>query len=315
LREALAPTQGIDLAACLLLAGGLKPSPLVAQTGESVLDLYLKPDATVLSLWLDRIEEIASHAPSPVVHVAHGASTPAPNDAPARRRGFRLRIEEDRQEFRGPAGAFKDACGDYPADSMVLVVEAARYVAGDLSPMLAEHVKNGADITVGCNPDNSPAGVFLIRCKTLELVPHIGFMDLKEQWLGKAVEAGLSVRIHRLGGFYSYELRTREDFLGAARAAWGLFNATPARPAGVHLNGNSAAEKSLPETVEVGDDAVIVDSVIMPGARIGKNAVVARSIVCPAGVVSEGASVVDAVVPSSLFRSPIAGALRREAIR
>src|SRR5689334_18641473 len=99
LREAVAPILGINLAACLLLAGGLKPSPLVAQTGGSVLDLYLRSDATVLSLWLDRFEELGSPAPGPVIHIAHGASTPAPNDMLARRRGFRLRIEEDRQEF------------------------------------------------------------------------------------------------------------------------------------------------------------------------------------------------------------------------
>jgi len=291
----------VELAACLLLAGGLKPSPLVAQTGGSVLDLYLRQDATVLSLWLDRFEELGSSAPGPVIHIAHGTSTPAPNDMPARRRGFRIRIEEDRQEFRGPAGAVKDACGDYSPDSMVLVAEAARYVAGGLSPMLAGHHESGADITVGCNPDNSPAGVFLISCKTLALVPHIGFMDLKEQWLGKAVETGLNVRVHRLRGFTSYELRTREDFLRAARAAGGLITATYPPPPDVQVNGNSpSTEHAIPGTVEVGEGAVIVESVIMPGARIGRDAVIARSIVCPAGLVPPGAAIVDAVVPSSV---------------
>jgi hypothetical protein len=298
-----ATSSGCTLAACLLLAGGLKPSPLVAQTGGSVLDLHLRSNTTVLSHWLDRVEALGSPAPGPVIHIAHGVATPAPNDAAARRRGFRLRIEEDRQEFRGPAGAVKDACADYPHDSIVLVVEAARYIAGNLSPMVAEHIERNADITVGCNPDNSPAGVFLVRCKTLELVPPIGFMDLKEQWLGKVVEAGLNVRVHRLRGFASYELRTREDFLAAARAAGGLLNATFPASSGVHQIGNSAyTDRSLPEGVEVGDGAVIVDSVIMPGARIGQEAVVARSIVCPAGVVAPGATVVDTVVPASVFR-------------
>jgi hypothetical protein len=303
----------VDLAACLLLAGGLKPSPLVAQTGGSVLDLYLRHDATVLSLWLDRFGQLGYPAPGPVIHIAHGASTPAPNDALIGRRGFRIRIEEDRHEFRGPAGAVKDACGDYSPDSMVLVAEAARYVAGNLSPMLADHLKNKADITVGCNPDNSPAGVFLIRCQTLALVPPIGFMDLKEQWLGKAVETGLKVRVHRLPGFTSYELRTRTDFLAAARAAGGLVGATlPASP-DVDEKGNSAPkDHALPGGIEVGEGAVIVDSVIMPGARIGQDAVVARSIVCPAGIVPAGSAIVDAVVPSSVFAS-LGGLHKQEA--
>lgn len=310
----MSTSPGCALTACLLLAGGLKPSPLVAQTGESVLDLHLRSNATVLSVWLDRFEQLGSPSPGPVIHIAHGASTPAPNDAVARRRGFSLRIEEDRQEFRGPAGTVKDGCAGYPADSLVLVVEAARYVSGDLSPMFSEHIERNADITVGCNPDSSPAGVFLIRCKTLDLVPPIGFMDLKEQWLGKAVEAGLNVRVHRLRGFASYELRTREDFLAAARVAGGLLNATFPASAGVYRNGSSAnAGRSLPGGVEVGEGAVIVDSVIMPGARIGQDAVVARSIVCPAGVVAPGATIVDTVVPSSLF-GRLAGAPRHQEV-
>src|SRR5262249_45834095 len=107
-------------------------------------------------------------------------------------------------------------------------------------------------------------------------------------------------------------LRTREDFLAAAGAARGLVNATLSASADVQVNGNSAnTEHALPGAVEVGVGAVIVDSVIMPGARIGQAAVVARSIVCPAGVVPPGAAVVDAVVPSSVFAG-LGGARRRE---
>jgi hypothetical protein len=293
----------LTLAACLLLAGGLKPSPLVAQTGGSVLDLYLRPSCMVMGLWLDRFQELAGHIGQlPVVHVVHGKTTPPPSDAEARKRAINIRIEEDRQDFRGPAGAVKDACADYRADSTILVAEAARYVSCDLTPMLAEHAASQADITVACNPDQSPAGVFLIRCRTLDFVPAIGFMDLKEQWLGKAVEAGLNVRVHRLRDAYSYELRTREDFLTAARVVGGLVCTTSHPTKGVDVGSNSAGLMHPSEGgVSIGPGAVIVDSVIMPGAEVGAGAVVARSIVCPAGKVAPGASVVDAVVPPSVL--------------
>ena len=88
-----APTSPNDsplsLAACLLLAGGLKPSPLVSQTGGSVLDLYLRPGCTVMGLWLDRFQELAAHIGQlPDIRVVHGAATPPPSDAEARKQFF-----------------------------------------------------------------------------------------------------------------------------------------------------------------------------------------------------------------------------------
>lgn len=290
---------GPILRACVLLAGGIKPSPLVAQTGLSVLDLSPRLGATVLSLWLDRFEALATPETRPEVRILHGSRTPAPDHAELRRRGSSYRIVAETDDYRGPAGAVRDACADLPSDTTVLIAEAARYVSGDLRPMLASHVQSGAAITVACNPDQSPAGVYLVLVEALSLVPPIGFMDLKEQWLGKAAQSGLNVRVHRLDGSYSYELRTRGDFLQAARAAGGVTGPTQHGSGGVVQNGNSASlAHPVDVGVTVGPGAVIVDSVVMPGARIGPDAVVARSLVCPGGRVAQGQTVVDAVVPS-----------------
>jgi hypothetical protein len=292
--------------ACLLLAGGLKPSPLVERTGGSVLDLYLRPGVTVMGAWLDRFQEIAGHlGRAPTIQVVHGTDTPPPSDAEARRRGIKVQIEADRQQWRGPAGAVKDACIGYRSEATVLVAEAGRYLGCSLVPMLKEHEASGAAITVACNPDDSPAGVFLIRCQTLELVPAIGFMDLKEQWLKKALEASIDIRVHHLREPHSYELRTREDFLVAARVAGGLVCTAPTTPsAGIGVDVPSTPSElrhSLDEGASIGAGAVIVDSVIMQGAQVGAGAVVARSVVCPSGVVAPGATVVDAVVPPGVF--------------
>jgi hypothetical protein len=298
--------SGLAVESCLLLAGGLAPSPLVAQTGGSVLDLYLRPGLTVMGAWLERFQEVAAHlGRAPVIQVVHGTDTPPPSDAEARRRGIEVRIEADRQRWRGPAGAVKDACIGYRSEATVLVAEAGRYLGSSLVPMLVEHQTTHAAITVACNPDDSPAGVFLIRCQTLELVPPIGFMDLKEQWLKKALEAAIDIRVHRLRVLPSYELRTREDFLTAARVAGGLVCTTLATPSagiGVHVPGTpSELRHSLDGGASIGAGAVIVDSVIMQGAQVGAGAVVARSVVCPSGVVAPGATVVDAVVPPTVF--------------
>ena len=245
----------------------------------------------------------------PQIHIVAGHGSPAPNEDPARNRGMSLYHIADAQDFRGPAGAAKDACSKYPPDATLLIAEAARYVNGSLLPMLEQHASSGADVTVACNPDNSPAGVFIIRCRTLSLVPPIGFMDLKEQWLGKVIEVGMAVRVYRLPGFRSYELRTREDFLAAAEVTGGLVNTTLPHSSNVIGIGNdSAGMQRWDDGVEVGAGAAIVDSVIMPGCRIGAAAVVARSVLCPSAQVPAGAVAVDAVIPPA----GVAGSKRRE---
>jgi len=76
---------------------------------------------------------------------------------------------------------------------------------------------NDADVTVGCNEDHSPAGVYITRCSALRHISPIGFVDIKEQWLACASEQGLRVRVHEFSSPGAIPLRTRADFLVAAR--------------------------------------------------------------------------------------------------
>jgi hypothetical protein len=207
-------------------------------------------------------------------------------------------VVSDRQQFRGPAGAVKDVCNDLPGDATVLVAEGGRYFSTPLLPSVSDHFERGADVTVVANRDASPAGVFLVRRKWLDLVPDIGFMDLKEQWLGRVAEQGAIIRVHRLREGMSYGLRTREQFLEAARAAGGLVSTI--QPPGSDVSTPEGLFKSaatLAEGVVIGRAAVIVDSVVMPGAQIGEGAVVARSVICARGMVGSGETVVDSIVP------------------
>ncbi|HYE61221.1 MAG TPA: hypothetical protein VD997_04425 [Phycisphaerales bacterium] len=293
-------TPSLRLTACVLLAGSLRASPLAAAARCSVLDLYLTPSETVLDVWMRHFEAIAAALDQkPVVHVIYGAATPAPR-VPKHSNRLEFKLQEDAQQFRGPAGAVRDACSCYPPDATVLVVEAARYVSGDLTRMVAEHQSKNADITVACNEDSTPAGLFLIRCATLELVPTKGFTDLKEQWLKKALDKSHSVRVHRLRDGYSYELRTREGFLHAAAAAGGLTSTSvrSSTDSAVVPADSPDVVHAVRDDVSIGNRAVIVDSVVMPGASIGEDAVVARSILCPGARVNAGGTVVEGVVPA-----------------
>jgi hypothetical protein len=267
----------IELAAAILLAGGLRPSPLAAATGCSVLDLWPSADGTVLDFWLEGIAELAGELSQVVpVRIVHDANTPQP--WPQAGSSPHVIIEQEPRPLRGPAGLLRDLCQDYGSNDHVLVAESARLLACSLRSMLNDHARHDADITVAANPDRSPAGVYLVRCGVLDLVPDRGFVDLKEQWLPRAVEAGLSVRAHEIEAPGALPLWTRRQFLDAAAPK----GSRVVCPGGL-----------------IGPGASVVDSIVMPGAVVGPTAIVARSLLCPGSRVGAGADIADSVVYGS----------------
>ncbi len=274
-REPTAKTaERLNLAAFILLAGGLRPSPLMKATGRSVLDLSLTPDRTVLDCWVDRLTETAPDVP---IRIVHDAILPTP--WPARHAGGRVLIEKEPKSLRGPAGVIGDLCRGYGPRQCVIVAEAARYAGCSLRPLIEEHVRLGADVTVAANADGTPAGIYAIRVGSLDLVPAVGFMDLKEQWLRRAIDAGLDVRVHDVDPPGLLPLRTRRQFLRAAAVA----NASVDAPIICHGSFVAAG-------------ATVERSVIMPGATVGSDAIVVRSVVAPNCHIESGTDIVDTVV-------------------
>ncbi|MHC5006985.1 MAG: LbetaH domain-containing protein, partial [Planctomycetota bacterium] len=240
-------------------------------------DLWPTPDQTVLDHWLDRIAELAGELSRVIpVRVVHDANTPPP--WPRRGSGGPLIIEHEPRPLRGAAGLLHDVCRDYGSQEHVLVAEAARLLSCPLAPLLADHALHGADVTVASNADHSPAGVYLVRCGVLDLVGTSGFVDLKEQWLPRTIEAGLSVREHQLAGSGALPLRTRQQFVDAAA------------PNGSRV----VCAGGL-----IGPEASVEGSIVMPGAVVGPMANVVRSLLCPDSQVRAGANIVDAVVRGS----------------
>jgi NDP-sugar pyrophosphorylase family protein len=179
----------------------------------------------------------------------------------------------------------RDACLDIGSEQTILVCESARFVDTDLAAMLAAHSTTGAVVTVACNLDRTPAGIYLIERPALDLIPPIGFMDLKEQWLGKVIAAGHKVFAHRFELGTSHALRTREQFLAAVRAANG----------GTHV-GSRQDGRVVSTTASVHAAATLWDSVVMGGATIEAGAVVVRSVIGPGALVRSSDVIVDQVV-------------------
>lgn len=284
----------LDLAACILLAGGLRPSPLVAAAGYSVLDLWISPSMTVLESWINRVTDLAglSNGAFPI-RIITDLNVPSPGSLPA---DDRLRIEREPQAFRGPAGVLRDSTQSCDPSRHILVGEAARFVTTDLQRLVDIHRARDADVTVAANRGGDPSGVYLIRIDSLRLVPPLGYTDIKEQWLRQAVDAGLRVHVHPLQASGAMPLRTRRQFMEAVRIA-NAQSDYPLPPARGVLRSQDAenARVICPGSI-VGPGASVIDSVVMPGAVVGASSVVVRSIVSPGAIIEPGSEIVDQIV-------------------
>jgi len=284
-------------AGCVLLAGAIKPSPLVELTGFSTLDLLATADLTVFDLWIERLRGIGVE-PSAVAAV-YGTNVPSPSATPET---IAVRHRRERDHLRGPAGAAKDAAAELGGHDPIVIVEAKRHPGAGLGALVEAWNAGAGDVVVARNPSGAPGGVYVTRREYLELAPDRGFMDLKEQWLSRAREAGARVAVVDLPRPGTRSLRILPHYLRATldpEGAWG-------EGAGFQTGivGADAPRRALVcPSARVSDEADVIDAVVMEGARVEKGAVVVRSVVCPGALVEPGAQVVDAVVTESGVRS------------
>lgn len=293
------------IAGCVLLAGGLVPSPLVENARRPSLELSLTARQTVFDRWCDVLFDAAvgDRAPltRPVLQVVHSGPPYRPtrdfNDP-----RFDVITQEEPGSYRGPAGVLRDVTDRYHDDDVLLVAEAARYIAGGLSQFINDWARIRPDVLIARHPGGKPAGIMLVRRGSLELVPNEGFMDVKEQWLPKVVRAGLKVWTSETRDFQPYPLRTREQFLEASAVAAGVAS-TEANAHAVlgppRVLGTGIDKSRVSDAAQVAQGAVIADAIVMPGAVIGTGAIVVRSIVCPDAVIEPNAEIVDRIVPSA----------------
>jgi hypothetical protein len=260
-------------------------------------------------VWIERLADLCPLGSTLEVKVICDAQSPGPmletDPGP-----LRLSILAEKRRYRGPVGIAKDECIDLEPEALILLAEASRVPTGTLAPMIEAHHQRGSDITVGVNPDRSPAGVFLFHRSALDLAPDKGFMDLKEQWLPKALDSGLKVGVCTLSGAGLLSVRTRELFLAAARQLNGLPD--PLESTLEPLIGSQheglIRRCVVAESSTIAQDAVVQDSVVMEHATVGAGAVVARSLVCPRCVVAPDRTVVDSVVGREGLQLSVAAA-------
>ncbi len=285
---------------CILLAGGLKPTPVAAGAGMPALRLFPDGERSLLNNWIERIGALNELQVDPKdrieVRIVFDNSRDA-LEAPAERGGVDLVFESESAAYRGPAGVARDVAERFPEDSTVLIAEANRWLHSSLAPLIEAHIERGADVTIARHADGAPAGMYVARKSAVSRVAPKGFIDLKEQWLATLTKAGLDVFVHTIDGSGSIPLRTREDLLELGHHLTDG-DSIALNPSIVSAANVTAAERwnVMSERSAVHGSAKVFGSIVMPGAVIRENAVVVRSVVPPGAVVEANSEVVDQIV-------------------
>lgn len=284
-----------DIEAAVILCGGLKASPFRASFRAPLLALPHSETRTSAQVWSEAFDRLGIDADRRCV-----LTDPEDSHDPA---DPRLRRIADSAPYRGPAGVLRDAQKLLGITGRCLIVESSRMLQ---SPELLDdfsrvHFTREDAVTVGTNPDGSFAGVYLASADAIELIPGIGFMDIKEQWLPAAANSGFTVRPHALTG-YSHQVRDAASYF-AALARMGRFADQSTACVIAHQPPSPFSERYggslIFHTARISPDAVVAHGVVCDGAIVEAGAVVVRSILGPGARVPENGVVIDTVIPAS----------------
>lgn len=287
----------------VLLAGMLQPPPLREALDVPILCLPLGRKGTMLDHWLESLATVPSlREVRIVVSTRTDATRIREMNQEARSRPGELpivRVIRDPAPWRGAAGVMRDVAIDLPMEAAVLVVETKRLPPPTVRPVL-DALADGMAGVIGVSHDWEPSGVSVFRRPVLDLIPPIGYFDMKEQLLPDVREKNMNVVTAQIDDRI-IRVRDRRGYLQAVRATLG-------EGTGITSNSRISPQASVSGSavldgfciIEAGavveDGAVVSDSVVLQGATIGGGAVVSRSVVGPLGVVEPRHRIVHEIV-------------------
>jgi hypothetical protein len=288
------------LRAVVLLAASLRPTPLTAAIGRSVLDLPVERDRTLLDLWSEHVRSLAASlgtAQLPL-RILRDGDTPAAR--PSAGAGAAVSVEVDPAEYRGTAGVLRDVTGGYDDADRVLVVNAAQYLVEPLreTAVLLETVGGGGGVSMVAHEDGTPSGAMLVTCGCLRLVPSVGFFDMKEQAL-PLIAKHYPVRVVSRRELVSKPIRSLSEYIGVLRWHHLTQRADPL-PDDPFREDWRPVFTIVEDGSEVDARATVQDSVVLRGGRVERGAIVVRSLVAPGATVRRGEIVVDRLIGAGM---------------
>ena len=273
-----------------LLAGSVRPTIIQQRLGMPVSSVPISVGVDLLGAWCRRLCVSIEGLNRPIALFRSYDEVPPW----ARVKCDDVQVQIDSSEHRGTAGVLSDLSSlisfDGDDNEWFLVIEANSCPRADFGPFLEEIDSGSSGLIIGVDGQDSPTGVYAISREVLRLVPRIGYFDLKEQLIPRAVAEGIGVT-----GVLQ-PLAIRIDSLVNWRRAVALFGNPDA-----DMNGDSRhtdAELIGNCLIDVGavvEGATIIDSIVMRNAVVEPGAVVARSAVGANAVVPRDMTIVDGV--------------------
>jgi len=280
------------LRALILLGGMIRQNTLGGALGRSAMDLPVGNDKTLLTRWLDEAAAVArtfglNELP---VRLLVDDDALEPRSAVGTLGAQHYRMERDTSEYRGTGGLLANLSVDYDDDDMILVGNAAQVLLDPLPALTLSLMKTRGVVSLIGHRDGEPSGLMLITCRTLRLIPRIGFVDMKEQAL-PIISKKYDVRVVQCRRPTGLAIRTLSDYIAALRALHRPTRAAATDPWAEDWKSTFAIVEA---GATVSPTARIHDSVIFSGATVEANAVVVRSVV--AGTVRRDRETVDQYV-------------------
>lgn len=281
----------------IALAGGVRQSAMSAALGRPVVDLPLPDGRSILQMWRDEVQELARSLGGAMIPLRTLVSKPSALPQLVEPGSLvPVTVEYDKLEFRGTGGLLRDIAADFRDDDLMLVLHGNQVPLMPLIQVWELLASEQAAVTLMAEPDGTAAGVQLIRAGALEGVRDKGFIDFKEQAL-PAIAKEHRVRVVRAKTPVLQPIRTLDQYINTLRM---LSLRTAHNGQSVESFAQQGEEWTrtfalVDAAATVASDAIIHDSVVLPGARVLAGGVVVRSIVSEGASVQTGARVFDSV--------------------
>lgn len=279
----------------IVLYGSVRATPLSKRVSRSLLDLPLV-SGTIVAHHFANARACAKRFKLDDFEMRVLVDTESmPPAEISNEDGVRYVVQQDASPIRGVAGVLSDATKDMGDDDYVIVSSGAQIYLEALDDLVHAMAKKEADIAFVSSSEGAPVGVWLIRCGVLKSVKPIGYVDLKEQSLDewKLVHKVSVVERTRP---YAHPTRSLMEYLSAIRAESAGFGSGSTIDEDPYREDWESTFSVIESEAQVAEGALLHDSIALNGSTVGKDAVLVRSVICPGAIVAPGARVCDMVV-------------------
>lgn len=283
----------------VLLGGAVRASALRSAIKRSVLALPVQAGRTLLGCWREQCISLAvalGLRRLPVRLLLDKDSPEPQHDWPADPHVL-LATERDAIEYRGTGGILKELADGYDANDYLLVANAAQLLQAPLAALTRSLAETGADVAVIAHADGTPSGLVLFRCGCAREIAPVGFVDLKEQALPAIARRHRVVVVERSRAS-ALTIRTLADYIQALRRYHADASGNEVHDFGF-LEDWRPVFSVVEDPQDVHRNARIHNSVVLRGGRVEDGAVVVGSVVCPGAVVRHGRLVADELVTAA----------------